>query len=127
MVLACLLPAFICLSLFGVATLPATATLLAISLLGLILPALWFLKRLAAPALVLWQGLNASEALEASAKLCQGKLKSVIIPLLLWNLLAQALELLGLASEPLQPLVILPLSLLISTAALGRAYAKLTL
>jgi hypothetical protein len=120
------LPALSWLSLFGLAAPAARLGLLVLVLGGAIPPALWMLERLPAQAVILWQGLNASQALKESADLSRGKLKSALIPLLFWNLLAQGLEGLGLLSDPLNWLL-LPLSLILSQAALAQAYRKLTL
>lgn len=120
------LPALVAFSLFGLETFGAKFIVAALALSGSVAPALWLLRRLCATPIVLWQGLNASQAIDESARLTLGKLKSVIIPLLLWNALAEVLGSLGLVSSTLN-IVILPISLLISTVALAAAYRKLTL
>ena len=121
-----LLPALVAFSILGLESGFAKVLVVSLSLVCGIAPMLWFLRRLCATAFVLWQGLDAGKALAQSALLSQGKLKSVLVPLLLWNVLAQGLEALGLASETLN-LAMLPLSLFISCAALASAYRKLTL
>jgi len=120
------LPSLFAFSLLGVASAPARLTVLILALAGAVPASLWMLRRIPAQAMVLYQGLNASQAIDESARSTQGRLKSVLIPLLLWNILAQLLSLPGLAWEPLN-LLLLPLSLLISQSALAKAYAKLTL
>jgi hypothetical protein len=120
------LPALLCLSVFGVATAAAKLGLALLVLGGAIPPCLWMLERLPAQAVILWQGLSASEALKESAALSRGKLKSALIPLLFWNLVAQGLEGLGLLADPVNWLV-LPLSLIVCQAALAKAYRNLTL
>jgi hypothetical protein len=121
-----LLPALAAFSLLGLETFNAKIIVMALAVAGSVPAVLWFLRRLCATAVVLWQGLSAGAAIDESARLAQGKLKSVIVPLLLWNALALLVEFLGLASDALNA-VVLPLSLLITTFALGGAYRKLTL
>jgi hypothetical protein len=125
-VLLSALPALACLALFGLESWPARISVGCLALAGAVPSVLYALRRIFAPAVVLWQGLNASQALAESARLSHGRLKAVLWPLLLLNGFALILE--GISgAAPYLAYLCMPLSFLLSQAVLAWAYRILTL
>ncbi len=126
----CFLPALLALSVLGVEKPLKIGIILVLALLGALPLAGWAFKRLFALAVVLWQGLNAGQALAESARLAPWKkLKTFILPLLLWFGLAFLLQsAIEMAEGPAWlDFLLQPLAFLIAQAALLWGYLKLTL
>jgi hypothetical protein len=119
------LPALIFLSIFGLEAVWARVIFALLALLASIPCLLYMLRRLLSPAVVLWQGLKASASLDESARLTAGKLSSVIWPLIVMNGIGLILE--GLSDSLPFEAFSLPLSFLLSSAALAWSYRILTL
>jgi hypothetical protein len=125
-VLACLLPAIAALAFFGLEHFWSRALVAALSLAGAVPSLLYVLRRLFAAPIVLWQGLNACQALNESAHLAKNRLRLVIKPLLLLNGIALVLE--GLSGDSMAlSMLLLPLGFMLSVAATAWAYRILTL
>lgn len=120
------LPSIVLLSIFGLEPVWARCLLALSALLGAIPCIAWILRRLFTPAIVLWQGLNASEAIAESARLSQGKLKKLLVPLLILNGIGLILEGIGSLWEPFS-LISLPLSFVFGNFAIIWAWRILTL
>lgn len=122
--LACLVPALAALAVLGWEKPSSRVAVSALALAGALPAAIYLLRRLFSQPVVLWQGLNASQALAESAALTRGKLKSVLAVLLAMNLLALGLQ--GL-SETMDWLFVpcLPLAFLLATTALAWSYRQL--
>jgi hypothetical protein len=126
LILLCLLPALLLLSIAGLESHWSQLGIALLLLAGSIPATDYFLRRLFTSPIVLWQGLKASAALEESARLCRGKMKQILPNLLLWSALSMILENLGGISLPLT-LLALPLSFILNTVLLAWCYHILTL
>jgi hypothetical protein len=123
-VLLCALPALACAAALGVEELGPQLLAAGLALAALPFCLLYLLRRFFAAPIVLWQGLSGAQALEESVRLSRGKLRLVLLPLLLWNGIGLILE--GISGGAFK-IVALPLSFLLSQASLAWAYSILTL
>jgi hypothetical protein len=120
------LPALFVLAAFGLERLTARLAVAALALGAAVPCLLYLLQRVFSAPIVLWQGLKASQALDESARLSSGRLKSVLWPLVLFNGIGLILE--GISGDSLAvSALVLPLSFLLSNTALAWSYRRLTL
>jgi len=120
------LPSLLLLSLIGLEPLWARIVLAMVAAASAFPCVLWILRRLFTPAVILWQGLGASAAIDESARLSQGKMRQVLWPLIALNGIGLILEgVSGLLESG--GLVALPLSFILGNASIALAYRILTL
>jgi hypothetical protein len=119
------LPALVVLSAFGLENLWARLLFGCLAALAALKSLHWALCRLLTPCVVLWQGLPASQALQESARLTEGKLGSIFWPIAFFMGIPLILQLLS-GESILANSLVLPLSSLLSCVVTAWAYHSLT-